>query len=125
MYRLGPHPELVGRRLATLPRRTVEGASVRFAERARLSDVDLSSRVDPDHIVGEIDGGKQAGRDVAIAVNGTLGAVTTSFAWDGEERFSALVPETVFRDGRNAVEVFLVEKSGGSIRLARLGGTGE
>ena len=49
--------------------------------------------------------------------------MTRSSPWAGDERFSSLVPETAFRNGRNVVDVFAVDRRGSALRLVRLGGT--
>ena len=50
-------------------------------------------------------------RYLAVAVNGTVGAVTETSP--GASEFSALVPETAFLPGRNDVENSSLRKSAG------------
>jgi hypothetical protein len=79
----------------------------------------------PAHVVGRIRGGRSgARRDVAIAVNGRIVAVSRSFqlATGDDELVAAMVPESAFRQGRNRVQVLAVSRRGGSLGLASLGG---
>jgi hypothetical protein len=64
--------------------------------------------------------GAPPGQDVAIAVNGTIVAVTRSFAYDGETLVSAVTPEDAYRPGANSVRVFIVEGSGLDTILSEL-----
>ena len=51
---------------------------------------------------------------LAIAVNGTVRAVTKTTAIDGlRDCWAALVPEDSFRDGENEIRVFVVETGAG------------
>jgi hypothetical protein len=49
---------------------------------------------------------------LAVAVNGTIGAVTESFQDGDREMFSAVVQETTLRAGRNQIAVFRVGNEG-------------
>jgi hypothetical protein len=51
----------------------------------------------------------QVGREIAVAVNGTIAGVGTTFELvegDEGELVSVMVPPSAFRRGRNRVEVF-------------------
>jgi hypothetical protein len=93
----------------------IEGATL-------LDAVDKGSGFVPSFIEGSVEG-TSGTTDLAVALNGKIAAVTKTFDQHGQTRFSALVPEEVFRGGRNAVEVFAVEVAAGSVRLARLRGS--
>jgi len=59
--------------------------------------------------------------DLAVAVNGVIQAVTRSFR-EGPNTvgFSAIVPESAFRLGRNDIEVLVVSADpGGRVMLER------
>jgi hypothetical protein len=65
------------------------------------------------------------GVELAIAVNGRVRGLTTWF-WDAEDevqRFRFLVPEHSFREGRNIVDVFLIQGRGDSASLTLVGST--
>jgi Sulfatase len=51
------------------------------------------------------DGG--TGLDVTILVNGKVGAIVPTYFQDGQTRFSALLPEELFREGSNEVEALV------------------
>ena len=69
-----------------------------------------------------MDGGPP-GRDLAIAVNGRIAALTKSFhlAEDDETLFAAMVPESSFHTGANRVEFFEVRDAGARLTLRSLG----
>jgi hypothetical protein len=118
IYRIGPHQELLGRRVA-------EGGgrgSVELFSAEAYRKVDPRSDYIPTHVVGRIKGGGSGGRDIAVAVNGRIAAVGNTFTLvEGEpgELLSVLVPESAFHEGRNRVDVFEVSPDGS---LRRLGG---
>ncbi len=56
---------------------------------------------------------------LVVAVNGRIVASTRCFR--GKKRFSALVPDTSFRDGFNRVELISVEDASSALRLTRIG----
>jgi hypothetical protein len=119
VYRIGPHQELLGRRVGA----GGGAGSVELFMAADYEDVDLRSDFLPTHVVGRVGGGGSAGRDIAVAVNGRIAAVGTTFTLaEGEpgELLSVMVPESAFRRGRNRVDVFEVAADGS---LTRLGGS--
>jgi len=109
IYRIGPHQELIGQPARGPGRSPLRVQLVNAAEFRR---VDLESSTVPVHVVGRV---KQPGphRNVAIAVNGRIAAVSRSFklATGGDELVAAMVPESAFRQGRNSVQV--MEVTGG------------
>jgi Sulfatase len=126
MFRLGPHKELLGRSVATLEPTRVTDADVRLDDDSQFEDVRPASAFVPARIRGEIDAPSlRVGSPLAIAVNGRVAAVTTSFERGGETRFTALVPETVFHERRNAVQIYSIEPAKAGVRLSLLGGTSE
>ena len=58
---------------------------------------------------------------MALAVNGRLAAVTSSYRAGAEVRMGAIVPPGVFREGANRVEAFAVSGFGARARLAGAG----
>ena len=121
-YRIGPRPELLGRRVSALQVR----ASLLLAGLTNawlFRDVSPGAKYFPTLITGPLRGvpfGEH--RDVAVAVNGRIRAVGRSFDlwWKGREYFSFLVPESALRAGRNRIQVFEVLPSGALARLQRL-----
>jgi hypothetical protein len=124
LYGLGPHPQLLGRRVGTV---RVTSASARVSideDIARLLRT-LPARSDtiPGQIMGSISGsGASAGRSLAVAVNGRIAAVSRTYRSPGSvTRFSAAAPESSFHPGRNKVEVFWITRGARGLVLERLG----
>ena len=102
-YRIGPHPELIGRRVAGAA--AVDGS---IANADLLDDVEPSNQILPTRITGRLHGGRPGRlRDLAVAVNGRIAAVGRSFRLRGQstEFFSMIVPETALRRGHNDVRL--------------------
>lgn len=106
IYRIGPDPGLIGKPAS----QAGEKLPVTLAYANDYKRVDPDSAYIPTHVVGRVtESGGQ--RNVAVAVNGTIAAVGTTFELaTGEqgELISMLVPESAFRAGRNTVEVLAV-----------------
>jgi hypothetical protein len=124
LFGIGPHPELIGRTVAKLPRARVR-AEIDGAD--AYSSVQLRSDFLPAHLTGSIQqtGGSHVG-DLALALNGRIVAVGESFALAGNDRknFSILIPEGAFREGANRVELLSVTEEGGAFRLASIARAG-
>jgi hypothetical protein len=123
VYRIGPHPELLDRRVAAVGRPARSGIRAEVANSRLLRDVRASSPIVPTRITGRLAGRAHAGlRDLAVAVNGRIRAVGRSFRLGRRraEYFSFVVPESALRPGRNRAEVFEVRDGGR--RLISLGG---
>jgi hypothetical protein len=89
---------------------------------AAFSAVDLAGPTVPLHVSGRVTG---AGIDeVAVALNGRIGAVVPVFRDQEDRRFSAMLPASLLRQGANAVEVLGVSGRGRALRLTPLGRAG-
>jgi len=113
LYAVGPHRELLGRSVAALPLDAASTFSVRLAGRVDYDDVDTASGYLPALVVGTLAGAglPASALNLAVAVNGSIRAVTRTFEHgEGETRFAAMVPESAFRDRRNDVEVFVLRE---------------
>ena len=96
-----------------------------LAEASELATVDKTAGYVPVHLLGRLTWPSMRGsEEVAIAVNGRIAAVTTSYQSVGDTWFSALIDEAVLRNGQNSVEVFAVRGNRPTTRLVHLGGTG-
>ncbi len=122
VYRVGPHPELLDRRVAGLAvRRGTDDATV--ANAGLLRTVSSSASIQPTRITGTLSGGQPEGlRDLAVAVNGRIRAVGRSFRLGRRpaEYFSFVVPESALRRGANRARLFEVAEGGRT--LISLGG---
>jgi len=106
IYRIGPNQELIGKPAAAAGERL----DVELAGAADYEDVDPGSGFIPAHVVGRVrEGTGGAQREIAVAVNGTIAAVGSTFtlaSGDEGELVSVMVPESALRPGRNRVEVY-------------------
>ena len=116
-YRVGPHPELIGRPVTQAVAGT---ARAQIANLGLTAHVDPSAQILPTRVTGRLPGTPPGTmRDLAVAVNGRIRAVGRSFHLHGRhtEFFSLLVPETALRPGRNDVQLFEVRPDGTLARL--------
>jgi Sulfatase len=107
IYRIGPHQELIGKPASAAG----EKLPVEFPLAKDYENVNPESGYIPTHVVGRVQGPERPGRDIAVAVNGTIAAVGNTFTLavgDEGELVSVMVPESAFRKGRNRVEVYAV-----------------
>ena len=112
MYAGGPLARFVGREIVELDVPTADGLGVDLDGSALLEAVDPASSLVPSYVTGRIAGG-EAGRDLAVAVNGRIVATGRTYDSFGETRFAALVPESSLQAGANDVQV-LIGNGGGS-----------
>ena len=117
-YRIGPHRELLGQRVASLTVRPGDGISAAIANASLVRHVAPRGTLTPTRVTGPLRGvAPDEHIDVAAAVNGRIEAVGRSFdLWfKDREFFSMEVPESSLHGGRNRVEVFEV-LAGGALR---------
>ncbi len=118
LYRIGPHAELVGERTDAWVRGksdlTVEIDGGHLFEQVDLESSFLLSRISGRVLENQ---DSRIGRTLAIGVNGTVRAVTRTSHLDGDTVFSALVPETSFRDGSNRIRIYETSSTGSSVAL--------
>ncbi len=111
LYRIGPNQNLIGTTARSAGRSQARASLVGGGE---LAKVDTDSFLMPNWITGRVSGG--SGLDIAIAVNGKIAGVGTTFklATGGEgELFGVMIPPSSLRDGKNSVKVY--EVSGGRL----------
>jgi hypothetical protein len=108
IFRIGPNQDLIGQRA---DRAGLEPLDVDFVYGPDYENVDLESPFVPAHVVGRVEGSEDVGREIAVAVNGTIVGVGNTFDLaEGEEGelVSVVVPPSSFRQGRNEVQVYEV-----------------
>jgi hypothetical protein len=122
IYRVGPNQDLVGQEVSALDVTGDSDASVALTDPGAYDDVDADGPTLPTWVTGRVSGADGDKLDVAIAVNGTVRAISNTFrlANSDEDLVAALIPPDSLRDGRNTVEIYQV--TNGS-QLARMGGT--
>lgn len=121
IYRIGPNQELLGRQAAPLASGD-SSATVSLTDAGAYDDVDPEGPDIPIWVTGTVSGGDGDERDVAIAVNGVVRAVSSTFELanrDGD-LIAALVPPSSLRAGENRVDVYEVTGTPGALRLARM-----
>ena len=117
-YAIGPHTELLGRRVAAGA--DPAGLHAHIIRAGRLDTLDTRSPVLPAAITGRLTGANaRPGLPLALALDGRIVATGSSARLENDPRtyFSFMVPPTAFHDGRNAPAVYLVTSGG----LAALG----
>ncbi len=122
IYRVGPNQGLIGRRVAPLASGE-SSATVTLDDPGAYDDVDPRGVTIPTWVVGEVAGDGK--RDVAIAINGVVRAVSNTFELASRDGalIASLVPPSAFRRGENTVEVYEVTGTAGAPQLARMGGS--
>jgi sulfatase-like protein len=104
-YRIGPNQELLGRPASAAGERL--DVDLVYAE--DYEEVDLDSPFVPTQVAGHVRSDGEPGREIAVAVNGTIVGVGSTFelaTGDEGELMQVMVPPDAFRNGRNRVEVF-------------------
>ena len=120
VYRVGPHREIVGRRVSSMRVRAGLGARAKITDEALLRAVEPTAEILPTYIDGLLTGTAAQTLDLAIAVNGRIEAVTRTFRQNNKTLFSAFVRERSVRAGRNVVDIFAVRRQGSAFVLTQL-----
>jgi len=121
LLQLGLPPALRGLNVEASTR-AAPGSEVRFDNEALFATVATASPFVPARVTGTLEGIRVSPEQLlVVAVNGRVVAATHGFRIQGKQRFSALLPETAFKDGFNRVELLAVEGSPSAPRLTRLG----
>ena len=110
-YRIGPHRDLLDRRVASLPALPRAGIRAEVRNGSLLASVSPSATLYPTRLTGRLlNAPPGEERDLAAAVNGRITALTRSFhLWRADrEYYSMVVPESALRAGANRVELFEV-----------------
>jgi hypothetical protein len=125
-YRIGPHPELIGKDVATLSTLPRGELSATVEDAGKLAQVDPDSSDSPSHVAGRLSGADPADRELAFAVNGRIVSTGRSFASLGPHRlsFSSMLPPDAFRRGGNQLDVYELDSSSGRLGLVPLGRVG-
>jgi hypothetical protein len=121
LYGLGPHRELIGQSVAALRPSGGRGSGATVNGASDYRSVDLRSDFVPAQVTGSLRSNAGPVRDIAVAVNGRIAGVGQVFTLPGQKpSFSVLVPDRVFRQGRNRLQVFAVSGVGRALRLTTL-----
>lgn len=122
LYRVGPHPDLLGRSLAEL--KLGPDSDIRIGLwHPRTFHFDPRSRVVPSYFEGELlldDADPRLPVELAIVANGKIRAVTRTYLLSDIRRiFTALVPESSLREGENDLQILAIAKEGEGLTFHR------
>ncbi len=121
LFKIGPHNDLIGRSISAIDMMW-GNAMVELNQAPNYADVDPNASYTNSHITGRVflNGSTGTKLNLAIGINGTIRAVTRTLPFEGGiAEWFAMVPEKVFRKGKNEVEVFVVSIVEGQLRLDR------
>ncbi len=120
IFRIGPIPELLDRAVASLPQSPKPPTEIEFIRYGDFAGAGASDLF-PCFFEGRV---QAAGADqptfLAVAVNGTIRAVTRTYLLDGfRDRWAVLVPESSFDPGKNEVQFYVVTGAAPNWELSR------
>jgi hypothetical protein len=131
-FQFGPFADLVGKRPGQVGVEPGSGGSAKVDRLGDLRGVDPGSGTVPAMVSGQVSlaAGAPARPAVAIAINGVIGGVSPLYKEERDklgseprgprDKFAAVTPDTLFKKGDNRLELFLVDASGGRVRLRPL-----
>ncbi len=124
VWRMGPHPELIGRPVEALDSLPVDlGATFALSRADAYADVDTEATFVPALVSGRLEG-VAAGAPLAVGVNGRIAVMSEAYdSVKGGVHVSALVPPERFRGGPNDIQLYAVLDRAGGLSLQALGGT--
>jgi hypothetical protein len=110
IFRAGPQRALIGRSVNGLTR--APASRLRYALDGPKSYVNPRSRLVPAVVTGRLSGPHAAGRQLVLALNGTVAGSPVSHPSDSGVRFEALVAERLLRPGLNRVTLYEAAQGG-------------
>ena len=119
LFKIGPHPELVGRDVKNLRVAGRSAIDVEIRVPRGLTDDELKEIV-PCYFDGcvRMKSGTKLPVELAVAVNGTVRATTRTYLENKiRDVWTAIVPENSLREGANEIQVFVVSSNAGEITL--------
>lgn len=107
----GPYQELVGRYIDSIRIEEIVGVSIISNDLDNFQQVNLQSNFLPLLFKGYIEGSDDQKLPLVIAINGRAWATINTSEWDGQKNyFSVLLPKDAFVNGRNIVDVYLIDQ---------------
>jgi hypothetical protein len=114
----GPYKELVGNELEKLQVGDVVTFQLKSEDLEYFKHVDLDSGFLPALFRANIEGADGRSLPVAIALNGKIRTTTKTSKWhENHNYFSVLLPLEAFKNGRNLIDVFVIEKKQDKLEL--------
>lgn len=121
LYRIGPHPELIGRSIADLVMADAPATELEL-RRFETRYSDDRNKLVPCYFEGSVVSPRSIQEPVriAVAVNGIIHGVTRTYEFDRRrEHWTAMVPEQAFRVGENDVQFYAISGQAPQLRLTR------
>ena len=121
VYRIGPHPELLGRSVEDLVLDDAPATEIRLRRSGTRYSDDRDELV-PCYFEGRVVSPRPMHDPVqlAVAINGVIQAVTRTYEFDGlRDHWTAMVPEQAFRVGENDVRFYAISGQSPELRLTR------
>ena len=118
LFQPAPFRALIGKRLDQLSIRPTPSLQIELDKPGLLSRI--RRRLDPDFIPAAVEGmvSSKYAEILAVAVNGTVRAVASTFDGPrGDRRFQAIVPESSLVEETNRIQVFAVGLTNGHVIL--------
>jgi hypothetical protein len=131
-FQFGPHGDLVGRKASQVGIEPAGAGSAKVEKLAEYAKVDPGSGTVPAQVAGQVSlaAGVPSRPVVAVAVNGVIAGVSETYreVRDAQgsqpkgppDKFSAIALDTLFKKGGNRLELFVIDDSGGKLRLRPL-----
>ena len=117
IFKIGPHSELLGRRLDEVKLSANSSIQIRPVNFSAVVEYGNSQRV-PTHLEAKIEPEARSIK-FAIAVNDTIWGTTTTYRVSYLQNFwTVMLPESAFRNGNNQIRVFQIEDSPDGVTLA-------
>jgi hypothetical protein len=119
LFEVGPFADLVGRQPEAVGLAGSSGLTARLYDPENLQDVDPGDGTVPALISGALTGpAPDAPLPLAVAVNGTIGAVGLTFTQEATpQTFATMMPDSLFQPGTNRVRLYQVEETRAGPRL--------
>jgi hypothetical protein len=131
-FQFGPHGDLVGKKTSQVGVDRASAGSAKVEKLAEYGKVDLKSGLVPAQVSGQVSlaAGVESRPAVAVALNGVIAGVSETFRERRDaqgsqpegppDKFSAVALDTLFKSGDNKLELFVIDDSGGRVRLRPL-----
>jgi hypothetical protein len=120
LFEYGPNRDLITKQVSAIAAGPPVVATA-IANLGRTVRADPNAVAQPALVFGRVTG-LGVGTPIAVAINGTIAAVPSTFSpkEGGEVRFAGVVSDRAYRKGSNTVRLFVVERLGGNTVLRPL-----
>jgi hypothetical protein len=113
--------DLLGASVTNLDIESEASFSAQLANAEAYGNVDLTADLIPAHIRGTVDRSpSDAPARIAIAINGSIQAITQTFVHEGMVQFQAMIPPDSFTPGRNEVRLIHIDGNDEGLTLSQI-----